>query len=49
MVNIPNRIKEKIKQYENMYGEKPQGWNYREENLKEYEQRLDKLIKQKTS
>ena len=44
-MNIPNNIKEKIKRYEELYGEKPQGWNYKKENLNEYEKNLEKLIK----
>lgn len=46
-MNIPNRIREKVQKYAELYGEKPQGWNYREENLNNYEKRLDELIKKK--
>ena len=46
-MNIPNSIKEKVKEYEKLYGKKPKGWNYREENINEYEKKLDILIKEK--
>ena len=46
-MNIPNSIKEKIREYEKLYGKKPKGWNYREQNLNDYEKDLEMLIKEK--
>lgn len=42
MINIPNDIKEKIKEYEKKFNQKPpRGWNFREETLDEYKEYLE--------
>lgn len=44
MINIPDDIKELIKQYENKNNTKPRGWNYKEETLTEYKKYLEKEL-----
>ena len=44
MINIPDDIKNLIKEYEKQNNEKPRGWNYKEETLTEYKNYLEKEI-----
>lgn len=44
MINIPDDIKELIRQYEKENNTKPRGWNYREETLTEYREYLKKEL-----
>ena len=41
MINIPDDIKNLIKEYEKKNDEKPRGWNYKEETLTRYKNYLE--------
>ena len=41
MLNIPDDIKNLIKEYEKKNDEKPRGWNYKEETLTQYKNYLE--------
>lgn len=41
MINIPDDIKNLIKEYEKQNNEKPRGWNYKEETLIGYKNYLE--------
>lgn len=41
MINIPDDIKNLIKEYEKKNDEKPRGWNYKEETLNQYKNYLE--------